>query len=66
MTRQGRYRQRRRDGTIVCRVEVDEDRTIRALLDAHWLTEREALKRANVEAALAEIIRDWSRHWLRE
>jgi hypothetical protein len=66
VTRQERYRQRRRRGRAIFRIEVDEDQTIEALLRSHWLTEVEASTRLLVEEALAAVVSDWVKMWLRK
>jgi hypothetical protein len=49
---------------VVLRVEVPVNQVIEALLRAEWLTEAQALDRAQVERAVSEVIAEWSQEWL--
>jgi hypothetical protein len=59
VSRQRRCRARRKQGLLLLRVECAEYRFIAALLRAGRLTEAEALCRANVELAAAQVLADF-------
>ena len=61
--RQQRARARRRNGVAVVRVEIPFDEVVHALLNSTRLTETEALRPADIERALAEVITDWAGRW---
>jgi hypothetical protein len=63
--RQRRARERRRRGLASYRVELPEYETIEALIRARRLSEQEALSKTAVERALAEVLADWARRWLK-
>jgi hypothetical protein len=63
--RQRRNRQRRRAGKSVYQITLKGNEAIEALLRAGRLTEIEALRRDRVEQALAELVSDFVKRWMR-
>jgi hypothetical protein len=61
--RQHRCRARRRRGVALLRVEVDEFRLVDALLWAGRLNEAESRRRSLVEAAVAQVLKDFIVRW---
>lgn len=61
--RQRRHRQRLKAGRIPLAIEVDE-RVIEALLITGAISEAESLRRSAIEAALSEMVDDWTRRAL--
>lgn len=61
--RMRRLRDRRRRGLGVFKVEIDEDELLSALLVSGRLSEAEALRTRQVNAALADILREWASRW---
>jgi hypothetical protein len=65
LTRQGRWRQRQRDGVVCYRLELHAAPVIEALIRAGMLSETEALEHRLVETAIAcAFERDWVACWL--
>jgi hypothetical protein len=58
-----KYRERLRRQLAVLRVTIHSDKFVVALIDSGWLSPAEALDRANVEAAAAALLAEWSRRW---
>jgi hypothetical protein len=61
--RQHKCRARRRRGVAVLHVEADEFRLIDALLSAGRLSEAESRRRPLVEAAVAQVLKDFIVRW---
>ena len=61
--RQHRCRARRRRGLALLRVEVDEFRLVDALLWAGRLSEDESRRPPLVEAAVAQVLKDFIVRW---
>jgi hypothetical protein len=62
-TRQGRWRQRQRNGRAIYRLELHVERLVDALIANQRLSERDAEQHARVEAALAEMVADYVARW---
>ena len=60
-----RWRERRKAQLRIYRLALP-DEVLGALLDSSRLTEREALRRRSVEAALSEVLLEWSQRWSSE
>jgi hypothetical protein len=58
------YRQRQAAGLGVLKVTVIEYDVVQAMIEANRLTVAQALDRAQVERAAAEILMEWSKRWL--
>jgi hypothetical protein len=59
-TRQGRWRQRQRNGCAIYRLELHVEPIIDALIRSQRLGEADALQHAKVEQALAILVEDWA------
>ena len=62
--RQRRHRERVRDGKIVLSIEVD-GLVIEALLSTGAISEAESLSRHAIEAALGEMVDEWTQRALK-
>ena len=58
------YRQRKRLGQIVLKIVVEEAALATFLIESRRLTAAESMVRANVEAAVAEVLQDLAQRWM--
>jgi hypothetical protein len=64
LTRQGRWRQRQRNGTVIYRIELRLDPVIEALIASERLSEGNALQHRQVEIAIGRVVEDCCAHVL--
>jgi hypothetical protein len=57
--KQNGYRRRRRQGSIVLKIEAAEYPLIEALITSGRLTPDQALDRAEIEREIAAVVEDW-------
>jgi hypothetical protein len=58
-----RYRARAHNGHAIVRIEIERDPVLSALIVSGRLSEGGALDPRLVEAALADVVSEWSRRW---
>jgi hypothetical protein len=58
-------RSRRKRGEIVVSIVIEENPVVEALLESERLSEEQALRRPQVEAALGKLIAEWVCRWQR-
>jgi hypothetical protein len=63
--RSRRKRTRRKRGVVVYSIEAKEADVIEALIRSNRLSEAETRQIDLIEAALAEVIADWTRRWVK-
>lgn len=61
--KQRRYRQRRATGLQVYKIPVVPDAVITALLETGRISPIDALDRAKVEFAVAQVVADFAKRW---
>lgn len=61
--RKRRFRERQKAGVVMLRIPVCEDKFAAAAIRSGRLSEREALRRADIERVAASVLGEWAKQW---